>query len=102
MTAEQIKRISEKGFDSAKKKFITGIRPEDITISKEKIDDAHALGEVYVTSPVGKDKIIEIEGHRMNVITSVDYDIEMGETAWIQFNKKKMHGFDIATTGSLF
>jgi len=104
LTAEQIKRISEKGFDSAKKKLITGIRPEDITISNEKIDDAHAQGEVYVTSPVGKDKVIEIEieGHRVNVITSVDYDIEMGETAWIQFNKKKLHGFDIATTGSLF
>ena len=104
LTAVQIKKITEKGFDSAKNKLIIGIRPEDITISKEKVDDAHAKGEIYVTSPVGKDKIIEIEieGHHLKVITSVDYDIDMGETAWIQFNRKKIHGFDIATTESLF
>ena len=57
-----------------------------------------------MTNPVGKDKVIEIvvgEIH-LKAITPVDYDIEMGETAWIQFNNKRMHGFNIETTKALF
>lgn len=57
-----------------------------------------------MTSPVGKDKVIEIVvgEHHLKAITPVDYDIEMGETAWIQFNNKRMHGFNIGTTKALF
>lgn len=103
LTDQQAQRLSE-GDHNASKKMVIGFRPEDIAISKEPIDDAHAQGEIYVTSPVGKDKIIEMEvgEHRIKVITPVDYDIEMGEKAWIEVNRKRMHGFDLQSTDALF
>ena len=103
LTDGQAKKLSEKAFDLSRK-MILGIRPEDIVITKEKNADAHAQGEVYVTSPMGKDKFIDIEmgEHHIKVITPVDYEIEMGETAWIKMNSKRMHGFDIESTEALF
>lgn len=103
LTDAQANVLSKKAIDFSRK-MVLGIRPEDIAISKEKNPDANAEGEVYVTSPMGKDKFIEIEigNHHIKVITPVDYEIEMGETAWIQINTKRMHGFDIESTEAIF
>ncbi len=103
LTGAQSKKLVEKKFDLSKR-MVLGIRPEDMAISKEKHKDAHAMGEVYVTSPMGKDKIIEMEinKHHIKVITPVDYEIEMGETAWIRMNTRRMHGFDIESTEAIF
>ena len=103
LTDGQAKKLSGKTFDFSKE-MVLGIRPEDIVISKEKNAGTHAHGEVYVTSPMGKDKFIDIEmgEHHIKVITPVDYEIEMGEIAWIQMNNNRMHGFDIESSEALF
>ena len=49
-----------------------------------------------MTSPVGKDRIIEVEiqGHRVKVITPVEYNAEMNEEVWLRINSDRMHVFN--------
>ena len=104
LSAEHFKKIKEKGSQAPGENVIMGIRPEDITISKESPKDTHAQGKVYVTSPVGKDMVIEVEvqGHHLKVITSVDYDVEMEENILLHFNTAKMHVFDQSGSQAYF
>lgn len=83
--------------------YTLGIRPEDIVISREQMDDFHAHGNVYVTSPVGKDMIIEVEigNHRIKIITPVDFDVDMGQDVFLRFNYDKIHYFDKDNSQSL-
>jgi multiple sugar transport system ATP-binding protein len=83
--------------------YTLGIRPEDIVISREQMEGFHAHGNVYVTSPVGKDMIIEveIENHRLKIITPVDFDVDMGQDVFLRFNTDKIHYFDKDSSQSL-
>ena len=73
-----------------------GIRPEDIVIDRKAAEDADAMGKVYVTSPVGKDMVIEVdvEGHHIKVITPSTYNVDMGQEVWLRCNNEKIHIFN--------
>ncbi len=100
----QIEAIKTTDIALNKKKVIIGIRPEDIAITKESRQDANALGEVYVTSPIGKDVVIEVEskGHHLKIITSVNNVFEMGENVSLTFDTNKIHIFDGVSTRAIF
>jgi len=100
----QIEAIKSTKISLNRKKAIIGIRPEDITISKEPRKDAHIEGEVYVTSPMGKDVVIEVEskGHHLKIITSINNVFDMGENVSLVFDTTKIHIFDGVSTRAVF
>ena len=91
----QAKKILEQSATTTDNSCTLGIRPEDIIISSEKMENVHANGHVYVTTPVGKDMVIEveIEKHRVKIITPVDYNVDMGQEVWLRFNIDRIHLF---------
>ncbi|UCF92852.1 MAG: ABC transporter ATP-binding protein [Desulfobacterales bacterium] len=104
LTAEQNQKIREQSAVSETQTFILGIRPEDLALSKEASGNSHAAGKVYVTSPVGKDMVIEVEveKHHLKVVTSVDYSVDMEENVWLRFNTANMHIFDESGSKAFF
>ena len=97
------RRFSKISSTNSSESITLGIRPEDITISEKELDDWHAHGSVYVSSPVGKDVVIEVEvkEHHVKVVTSVDYEVAMGQEVWLRFNTNKLHLFDSESSDSL-
>jgi multiple sugar transport system ATP-binding protein len=79
--------------------LILGIRPEEVSLTKECSPDAFIEGEVYVTELLGTEVIIHIKmgDSLLKVKTSADFDINTGEKVWIGFRKDKIHIFDKKT-----
>jgi len=96
LTDAHLSKIDNSSITANGNLAIIGIRPEDMTISREKMEDSHAEGKVYVTSPIGKDVVIEVEvqGVHLKTITSVDFNVDMGQEVWLRFNLDKIHIFD--------
>ena len=65
---------------------------------------ADAKGKVYVTSPVGKDMVIEVdvEGHHIKVITPANYKVDMGQEVWLRCNNEKVHVFNNSNSTAYF
>ncbi len=67
-----------------------GVRPEDISITKEK--SAGAIeSEVYLTEPLGSELILilKLGDNMVNAKAEAGADIKIGEKVWMTFNKKK-------------
>lgn len=104
LSLERFKKLPASHQKSSADNLVIGIRPEDVTISTQKLADAHAQGKVYVTSPIGKDLIteVEIESQRVKVITSVDFKVGMNDNVWLRFNPERMRLFDKGTGEAFF
>jgi len=104
LTDAHLNQIDNSSVTANGNQVIIGIRPEDMSISREKMEDTHAQGKVYVTSPVGKDMVIEVEvqGEHLKTITSVDFKVDMGEDVWLQFNLDKIHIFNKENSQAYF
>ena len=81
---------------SSVNEVIIGVRPENFTITTEKTNDESFPTEVYVTEPLGEDMVVDviIEDTKAKLKTTVDLEAKMGDTIWLNVQKKKMHLFD--------
>lgn len=79
--------------------LVLGIRPEEISLKKKRVSKSFIEGEVYVTEPLGSEVIIDVKvgDSLIKVRTSADFDVNIGEKVWIEFEKDKMHIFDKKT-----
>jgi multiple sugar transport system ATP-binding protein len=82
---------------------ILGVRPESFTVSPTKTADEAFSAEVYVTEPLGEDRIVDVtvHGNRLKLKTSIDFEPRMGEKIWLEVTKRKMHLFDRETKEAL-
>jgi len=78
--------------------LIFGIRPEDITLSKEPKENA-VKGKVYVVEPLGKNIIVDLEvGNTIfKVETDPNFKVDVGDDVWMIFKKEKIYIFDKRT-----
>jgi multiple sugar transport system ATP-binding protein len=79
--------------------LVLGIRPEDVSIYKERPSTESFKAEVYVTEPLGAEIIIDLKVGETIVKAKASPDIELhiGETIWVTFNKDKIYIFDRKT-----
>jgi len=90
------KMIKEKATSSELK---VGIRPEDISVHKQRVQAEPIKAEVYVAEPLGSEVILDLKigDSLVKAKTSPDFKLSIGEKIWMTFNKEKMHIFDKKT-----
>jgi len=83
---------------STSSELILGIRPEHISISKEKNKEDDIQAEVYVIEPVGSRIIVNLAiGQYLLKANVRRLGIEVGEKVWITFDKNHLHVIDKKT-----
>jgi len=79
--------------------LIFGIRPRDISISKIQTPDSIIKTTVYLTEPLGSEKIVifQTEDDLIKVREKADFVATIGDIFWMSINKERMHIFDKKT-----
>jgi multiple sugar transport system ATP-binding protein len=82
---------------------IFGIRPEDITISREKKESLYPA-QVEVVEPLGVIQIVRLrlDGHVLRVRSEEGAQFEIGERVFFGFKKEKVRIFDRVTEERIF
>jgi len=77
------------------KKLVLGIRPEHISITKEKITDA-LKAKVEVVEPLGREwmLLINVKGKTLTVVMKPAEFIELGDEVYAKLDEEKMRIFD--------
>ena len=92
LSAERGKKAAAEG------NVMMGVRPEDITISKEGIP-----GEVHGVEPLGRDNLIDVTIGDVHFYLLADPTISLkyGDTVKLEFNTNKSQFFDLKSERSL-
>ncbi len=87
-------------------RVIFGIRPEDVTIQKEKPGGQveSCACEVYIAEPLGSELLVNLNvgDNIVKVKTDPSLDVDIGEKVWARFRKDKIHVFDSKTEELIF
>lgn len=77
---------------------VFGIRPEDITIYEKSKPNFYKT-KVYVVEPLGNEKLVTIEigNTHLKVRTGLDFNQEIGENVWVDFDWNRAYFFDKKT-----
>lgn len=77
---------------------VLGVRPEDISISKNEIAGSMAA-EVYTIEPLGLKTIVDLQiGETVFKATvAPSFDVQFKEKVWLTFARDKIHVFDKST-----
>jgi len=88
--------IKEKATGS---ELILGLRPEDVSVQKERTPGELIESEIYVIEPLGSEIIIDLRvgDGIVKAKGAPDFTANIGDTAWLMFNKNKVHVFDRKT-----
>ncbi len=92
-------KITEEATNS---ELVFGIRPEDISLSKEKranyikaqMDVMESMGSINIVS-------LKLGGHVLKAKTHPDFEVRPGDPLWVDFDKEKIHIFDKTTQGAI-
>ena len=78
-----------------KPEIMLGIRPENITITKESRENA-IQAEVTVVEPLGRENIfhLKVKDKPLIAVSISNKDLNVGEKVWISFDTNKIHIFD--------
>ena len=91
--------------DPEGKRIYMGIRPEDVRVSKTRIESIHSFNaKVYVSELMGAETYVfyTLGGAEQFISrTSPDFKGHMDEEIWISFNDEKLHLFDSETEEAL-
>ena len=88
-------KITEEATNS---ELVFGIRPEDISLSKEKranyiearMDVMESMGSINIVS-------LKLGGYVLKAKTDPDFEVRPGDALWADFDKEKIHIFDKTT-----
>jgi multiple sugar transport system ATP-binding protein len=74
---------------------MVGVRPEDITIIRERIPDS-IEAKIDVVEPVGSDTYLYLDAGGVSLIarTNPHFDLTIGEKVWLLLHKERFHLFD--------
>jgi multiple sugar transport system ATP-binding protein len=94
------KIIKEKATSS---ELILGVRPEDISLGKNRTQEKSVEAEIYVIEPLGSEIIVDLKlgDNLIKVKTTPDFALSIGEKVWIGFDMEKIHLFDKKTENSI-
>jgi len=83
---------------STSSELILGVRPEYISISKERVDKDTIEAEVDIIEPVGDRMIINLKIGQCLLKANVRrLEVDMGKKVWIAFDKPNLHVIDKRT-----
>ena len=84
-------------------KIRVGIRPDEIAINTNPVDNS-VPGKILVTEPLGGDMLVDITmgEHKLMVKTKPDFRGTMGEECYIVFDTNRWHLFDIGSGKAYF
>ena len=88
---------------STGQELVLGIRPEHITLSKEKLSSDSIQTEVFAFELSRPESIVavKVSSHVLNVKTPSDITYGVGENVWMTFDRNKIHVFDKKSDESL-
>ena len=83
---------------SGKRAAELGVRPEDVTIHRER-SATTAAAEVYAVEPMGNETLVELRIGGVPLIARADAEFQsaIGETVWTSFSANRIHLFDAET-----
>jgi multiple sugar transport system ATP-binding protein len=81
--------------------LVIGVRPEDISILREKHSVNAIQAEVYAMEPLGKEVIVDLKVGDDLLKSISSYlecsDLKIGDKVWLMFDETKIHIFDKKT-----
>jgi multiple sugar transport system ATP-binding protein len=94
-TGEQRKKLESTG----KRRFLLGIRPEDIDVTRERQGHSSFLCTVHFSQSMGAEDILNLKckGLALQAIAPPRLSIKLGEQMYASFNMKRAHFFDPET-----
>jgi ABC-type sugar transport system ATPase subunit len=83
-------------------KVVLGIRPEDVSLSREPLPGA-SQAEVFVVEPLGRDDLVMVKlpAGDLHALTDPSTDLKLGEQVYAQIHGERVQFFDPATELSL-
>ncbi|MEM2110355.1 MAG: ABC transporter ATP-binding protein [Candidatus Bathyarchaeia archaeon] len=98
---EEITDVIEK--EAANSELTLGMRPEDLSISREKTSANCFPGEVYVVEPLGTESIVDMKvgEYLLKVIEEPTFTANSGERFWITPNMDRIYLFDRKTGNAI-
>lgn len=91
-----IKALHNKEGLSSGKKVHVGIRPEDIEVGAEQVDEAVCKGEVYLLESLGDSMIVDIKvgNSIIRAREKADFRAQIGDQVFVRFNERRLAIFD--------
>ena len=82
---------------------ILGIRPEDISLSLDKLDNYYEV-RVDVSELLGKEQIVHFEIDKQELLAnlSAKYEVSMGDALYVSLDNKYIHIFDKESEETIF
>ena len=101
LSTEKLKKLQE--VSPPVSELVFGIRPEEITISKEK-RPGFIQTEMDVMELMGSWTIVslKLKAHYIKVRSDADFEATPGEKIWIKINEEKVHLFNRENGKSIF
>ncbi|MCY4401933.1 MAG: ABC transporter ATP-binding protein [Candidatus Poribacteria bacterium] len=96
--------------NSNENRYVFGVRPEHIKVSKEPIE-GKIKTDVHLIEPLGSVNIIDLilgtdeETHEpilLRVRTHPSFQVQIGDTIWLDFDEEQMHLFDRETEQAIW
>ena len=80
---------------SSSTELILGIRPEDIVISKEPIEDSF-IAEIYLVEPLGSETIVNLKvgGYVFKAKVLGEFQALPGDKVYVKFKVSRIHVFE--------
>jgi multiple sugar transport system ATP-binding protein len=100
LMSEVAKKIEQHG---KVEKVYLGVRPEDVDVSKTKVDSAYPA-KIYVSELMGPETFVFFTLSGVETFlsrTSPDFKGDMDEDIWVSFKENKVHVFDFDTEKAL-
>jgi ABC-type sugar transport system ATPase subunit len=93
--------LTTAGIDRLPARALLGIRPEHLRVTRA--DEADLRGEVYVTEPSGREQIVDVRigEQTLRVIAPADLRAEIGDTIGLDFDRQRLHLFDVESGARL-
>ena len=82
---------------------ILGIRPEDISLSLDKLDNYYEV-KVDVSELLGKEQIVHFDINEQELLAnlSAKYEVSMGDALYVSLDNKYIHIFDKESEETIF
>jgi ABC-type sugar transport system ATPase subunit len=79
--------------------LIFGIRPQDLSVNRQRTTKEALEVTVYEKEPLGYETIVNLRvgDHLIKTIAPPGFKVDVGDKVWLGFNKDKIHLFDAKT-----
>jgi len=76
--------------------LVLGVRPSNISVSKQRTSAEDVQAEVYAVEPLGAETVLDLEIGEdiVKAVVPPTFDTSMGDSVWLVIDRNRLHIFD--------